>query len=426
MKQNVDFPIHNSPLQMMHIIVVETQKFNVDAELVLDSIHHITDNACAKLSCNFKEPFLIFKFSSTLVLNFTFFVEALPDALVSVKQGSTTFHSDSIQAAAVNEQLCLIRDKSDPSKICGSFMIRFLSLVRIRQPMFMNDDIRKHKVPPFIGHRGSGANSYGIPLRENTILSFNEAMRHKGVIGIELDVSFTADRKLVVYHDLEWSGKLAPNGSTCLTNHKTPICSLTHDNMCVDTDDRNPPLLEDVLRSLEPSSAGIVIELKYVSNSYARNHPEFSKFTREELVDAVLDCVEANWQYVSTRWLVFSSFDPDICLYLHTALAQTNALIVHNLWLGHENDEEDNTVDFNDIRNRSWEAALLQSGGNGVALEASFVLSHNFPPDLNRTTLDNTLVFSYGRANLKSVNIQAQLQRGVHAFFIDDMTLAKN
>jgi len=89
-------------------------------------------------------------------------------------------------------------------------------------------------------------------------------------------------------------------------------------------------------------------------------------------------------------------------------------------------DEEDNTVDFNDIRNRSFNAALFHSQGNGIALEAGFVLSEPFLRDSERLELNDTLLLTYGRANLNANNIRDQIRRGIHAFFIDDMKLARN
>ena len=58
-------------------------------------------------------------------------------------------------------------------------------------------------IPPYIkqnkmliiGHRGAPANEC-----ENTLESFKSAIK-QGLDGIELDVQFTLDKKLIVYHD---------------------------------------------------------------------------------------------------------------------------------------------------------------------------------------------------------------------------------
>ena len=402
---------------MIHIVVIDPRNIVVDSELLLGTITYKPENSNTKITCNVNDPFFCLQFTSSLVLDFVFSHRTppiqSPDARISDVHGHGIFDTKSMKESTINEHHGVILDTSDPATVYGSFMFRYICVVGIRQPLSTADHIQKQRIPIFIGHRGSGANSYGSMYPENTIKSFNHAMQQRGVVGIELDVSLTADRKLVVFHDLE-------NGCGI------PLCELTYNDLCTEGSETNPPLLEEVLRSLQPSTAGMVIELKYVSNSYAKRHPEFSKFTRQELVETVLDCLESNWEFMQSRWLILSSFDPDICLYLRTALSRTNFFVVHNLWLGHEADDEDNTVDFNDIRNHSWNASLAFSRGQGLALEAGYALSETFESNRRSFPPHDTLLLTYGRANLQTDNIRTQIQRGVNAFFIDDMKLANN
>jgi hypothetical protein len=91
-------------------------------------------------------------------------------------------------------------------------------------------------------------------------------------------------------------------------------------------------------------------------------------------------------------------------------------MVVHNLWLGHE---EDCTVDFSDIRNREWSAAVkMASDGMGIAIEAEYALN------CRREDLQGLVIFSYGENNLNVQNIEYQKLIGVFGFFIDNMELA--
>jgi glycerophosphoryl diester phosphodiesterase len=51
-----------------------------------------------------------------------------------------------------------------------------------------------------LGHRGTGVTEKGHPFPENSVSSFEAAMR-EGADGIELDVEITMDGKLIIMHD---------------------------------------------------------------------------------------------------------------------------------------------------------------------------------------------------------------------------------
>ena len=267
--------------------------------------------------------------------------------------------------------------------------------------------------PVWIGHRGAGANCFGAKIRENTIESFNHAMTFEGVSGIELDVSLSKDSELVVYHDM--FHPVALNGRST----KFPISSLMlAEDICA----QDPvPKLEDVLRRLEPVSAGIVIELKYPTNDAIRRNPDLGTFSRDELVQQVLQCLQQNAETVKDRWIVLSSFDPDVVWLLHEATNQTNILVVFNTWFGHEEDTDRETFGhFKDPRNvnQTDAFAMLTKFRLGVAFEADYVLQKGLHPGF--TSLEKPL-FSYGFANLSVLNLKQQKQ--ISAFFIDDMSL---
>ena len=399
---------------MIHLAVIDPQRIGVRPGFVLNTMEFSTDDSHAKIPCELSGIIQNLEFVHRVSFFFSFVPSdrsaVTQDRQPSVVEGFSHIDAHNIAELPINEHCIPIQDINNRSIIHGSIDIRHLVVKRIRPPMILKRDIRSCGNPIFIGHRGSGANSYGSEIPENTIQSFNNAMTTPGIAGVELDVSLTLDRKLVVYHDIEKA-----HGGT-----KTPISCLSYASAS-SMDGMGSPILAEVLRSLIPSTAGIVIELKFVSNAFARKHPEYTKYTRGDLVEAVLDCLEANWEHVEPRWIALSSFDPDICLYLRKALPHTNALIVHNMWLGHESDKEDNTVDFTDARNRIWQHSFQQY--DGLALEAAYILSDKYDIDKSDPSSGNRLVFSYGRGNLKKNNINEQYRRGVSAFFIDDMNL---
>jgi glycerophosphoryl diester phosphodiesterase len=298
---------------------------------------------------------------------------------------------------------------SSSHEVVGTLHVK-ISKLEISLDKFTCRPFPTHR-PVWIGHRGAGANSFGAKMRENTIESFNHAMTFEGVAGIELDVSLSKDSELVVYHDMFHPVSL--NGRST----KLPISSLM---LAEDIRVKFPvPTLEEVLRKLEPVSAGIVIELKYPTNDAIRNNPDLGTFSRDKLVHKVFQCLQENARYIEERWIVVSSFDPDIVWLLHEATKHTNILVVFNTWFGHEHDTDRETFGhFKDPRNVSQTdaIAMLTKFGLGVAFEADHVLQKELHPGF--TTLKKPL-FSYGLANTRIDHIKHQ--KVINAFFIDNM-----
>jgi glycerophosphoryl diester phosphodiesterase len=365
------------------------------------------------------EPFWNLRFQNEICMHFSFDVitDSMPHGAMLKNSicGMASIRSESLTDLPINEYTLPIIDIHDARKILG--LVRFrCSFVGKRYPELKFDyGSWKDKQHIFIGHRGSGANKYGQKIPENTIASFNNAMLTQAVSGVELDVMLTRDKQLVVYHDLEYPVSIRPEKARTYSNVSSPVALIRYEEMCQGDHEFDPPLLSHVLKELNPSHAGIVIEIKYPSNSFIKEHGEFGIYTRSTLVDAVLDCLNKNRQYIQNRWIIFSSFDPDICMHLRCVLFDS-CMVVHNLWLGHE---EDCTVDFSDIRNREWSAAVkMASDGMGIAIEAEYALN------CRREDLQGLVIFSYGENNLNVQNIEYQKLIGVFGFFIDNMELA--
>ena len=356
--------------------------------------------------------------------------DSVMEAGDTYSHGLSVCDARSLPPSSNNERSIPILSTSDYSVI-GSIRLKF---TRVPSPFTLRCKKVDLSTPIFIGHRGSGSNQLGSRVLENTLLSFNLAMKHAGprrLAGVELDVLLTRDNKLVVYHDLEYP--VEPQ------RKPTPVSSLEYARFCRTKFNRSTslpseaegtefvaedcPLLGSVLRGLEPANAGIVIELKYPTNDAIRRTPALGAHTRCELVHAVLECVAQNRQYVENRWIVFSSFDPDIVVMLASCLQQggsQNALVLHNTWFGHQDDEvEDDTVDFTDVRNRIPTAAIEQAQrfGTGLGLEASYVIGEGVDAMIRQGC--PVPLFTYGYANTIAANITKQAN--VSGFFVDNI-----
>jgi glycerophosphoryl diester phosphodiesterase len=351
-------------------------------------------------------------------------------------RGVSCIHASELNIhSPINEYASPVLSISDPIQYLGRIQCRFVHLPTFHTRINLSaNKLFDRPTPIFIGHRGSGANSYGARLRENTVSSFNATVRYPALDGVELDVSLTKDNKLVVYHDIEYPVEIFPEGGQRQST-RIPICLLDYQSMRKSRSvteqseslfvSEDPPLLGTVLQSLDPRVRGVVIELKYASNSYAKKHPSYMGSSRAQLVEKVMECLDTNWgANLERRWIVLSSFDPDICLMLSEAVkCSTSIAVVHNTWFGHETEEEDNTVDFSDVRNSDPGTAVEQALQihSGIALEAGWVVGSTFP-DIKHV-FNGTKLSTYGKANLRKDAISEQMKRGVEVFFIDDLDL---
>lgn len=105
-----------------------------------------------------------------------------------------------------------------------------------------------------IAHRGLFDNTAGCP--ENSLAAFREARKHN--TAIELDVQFTKDKKLIVFHD---------NDLLRLCGVAFKICDLTYAQISeytlLDTDERIP-LFTDALAALD--GVPVVCEIKSLND----------------------------------------------------------------------------------------------------------------------------------------------------------------
>lgn len=158
-----------------------------------------------------------------------------------------------------------------------------------------------------IGHRGAAA--YEV---ENTLSSFKEALE-QGADGLELDVHFSADGEIVVFHDFSLkslTGELGFIYEKTLEELKLMVCA-SHGKSGV------IPTLEEVLKLIvefqRKGSKEILLNVEFKAGS--DHYPGIE----EKTLDLCL-------KYLKVHQLIFSSFD-------HYALQNLRNLSA-DLWLG--------------------------------------------------------------------------------------------
>lgn len=153
--------------------------------------------------------------------------------------------------------------------------------------------LKSHRKPVNIwAHRGCS-----MEYPENTLEAFEAAAKLPGLAGIELDVQFTKDRQIVVFHDENVSRVTNGTGNirdyTLAELKKLEICSKDHQISRI-------PTLEEVLKLLKPyceeRNLLINIELKTSVIRY------------EGIEEATLNKVR---DYGMEAYIVYSSFLPE-------------------------------------------------------------------------------------------------------------------
>ncbi|KRZ40964.1 putative glycerophosphocholine phosphodiesterase GPCPD1 -like protein T05H10.7 [Trichinella pseudospiralis] len=241
--------------------------------------------------------------------------------------------------------------------------------------------------PLNIGHRGVGR-SFKKPctLLENTIASFRAAAR-SGADFVEFDIQSTKDLFPVIYHNSDvkiWAKKRQPHGvsnsndDNDLKEQKIAISELTkseldalimvdEQNFGIASDDQGNlirliengelagdslpfPTLDEVLkhRSL-PTELGFMIEVKYPQKLvYGYNNENYPE--RNIYVDAIVNSVLEN---AGQRKIIFSSFDPDICLMLKMKQSRYPVLFLtqgvngpYDIYVGWRVQESDAAIRF--------------------------------------------------------------------------------
>ncbi|GFH14788.1 GP-PDE domain-containing protein [Haematococcus lacustris] len=283
------------------------------------------------------------------------------------------------------------------------------------------------------GHRGCGENLWAIGLtesspviipqhRENTIKSFQRAVK-LGVSFVEFDVQVTQDGLPVLWHDdqvvmpstacevkdlssQQFKQLVVPSGAG-----STPLQRLFRSK--AGAEKRLLPWVcqeEDSLPSLQeamPPHIGFDVEVKMTQGPEVMTPPE--EVTR--VVQPIMACVDAATATVP-RPVMWSSFDPDVCLALVQGQSRHPVMFLSGCGL----------YPHIDPRRTSIPAALdfaRQHALAGVVVPASVVMSQ---PDLVAQARALSLaVMTYGLDNDQPDCVRQQKEWGVQAAICDDV-----
>ncbi|KAL0923357.1 hypothetical protein M5K25_007411 [Dendrobium thyrsiflorum] len=273
-----------------------------------------------------------------------------------------------------------------------------------------------------IGHRGNGMNlPSSAAMRENSILSFNEASRFR-IPFIEFDVQVTRDGVPVVFHDVfiltRESGVVSEHRVTDLSleeflsygsqrepdqTGKPLLRRATNGRVfdwVVENDDRLCTL-EEAFHCVDPR-LGFNIELKFDDDFVYRE---------EELDTAlqiILRSVAAN---ASGRQVIFSSFHPDAARIVKRMQGDCP---VYFLTDGSSRTKHD------DARRNSLEAAVklcVESGLEGIVSEVRAVLRD--PTAVAGIKERNLRLLTYGQLNNTVEIVYMQHMMGIDGVIVD-------
>ncbi|KAK1146052.1 Glycerophosphocholine phosphodiesterase [Aspergillus melleus] len=307
-----------------------------------------------------------------------------------------------------------------------------------------------------IGHRGLGknfANHNSLQLGENTIQSFIAAA-NLGASYVEFDVQLTKDHVPVIYHDflvsetgidapvhtltLEQFLQLGDRGQSADVLGKD--VNMRQRSMSVGGSEYDPSelnekikhtrdfkkkgfkgnsrgnhiqapfaTLEELFKKL-PKSVGFNIELKYPM-LFESEDEEMDTYAVElnSFVDTVLRLV---YDLGQGRNMIFSSFNPDICLLLSFKQPSIPVLFL----------TDSGSTPAGDIRASSLqEAVRFASRWNllGVVTQAEALV---LCPRLVRVVKESGLVcVSYGAINNEPANVKLQVAEGIDAVIVDSV-----
>lgn len=358
--------------------------------------------------------------------------------------------------------------------VIGSANFNFLIITPFSHPNMSITENRtywKQTTTQVIGHRGLGKNMNALKslqLGENTIPSFIAAS-NLGASYVEFDVQLTKDHVPVIYHDflVSETGIDAPVHTLTLqqflniNRERTPrdsrppsptsaegkvdalIKSRQHRSYSVGApEDSLREHLEDKMRhtrdfkqkgfkantrgnfiqapftTLEemfrqlPQSVGFNIEMKYPM-LFETEQEDMDTYAVE--VNSFVDTVLAKVYDLGTgRNIIFSSFNPDICLLL--AFKQPSIPV---LFL---TDAGDGQHEAGDIRASSLqEAVRFASRWNLLGIVSAARPLVTCPRLIRVVKQSGLLCFSYGTLNNDPKNVNAQAKEGIDAVIVDSV-----
>lgn len=312
-----------------------------------------------------------------------------------------------------------------------------------------------------VGHRGVGRSFKSAPgfrksvIRENTTLSFITAGRYSADF-VEFDVQLSKDRVPVIYHDFELlvgvneevteaedklligvhdltlaqlqSVRLSPaiivkeaKLKKLMKKHWERILHLTNSPQISTKNKKKAPKLAAFLEQLPtlrdlfkfvPKHIGFDVEVKYPVALKHKHLYQLPEFEMNAFVDGVLQCVFDN---ADNRRVVFSCFQPDICVLLRAKQAKYPVLF---LTCG----DEDKDDSYEDRRCTSVINSLLCAKlgrMQGICSNSAPFLKD--PQLISAVKSQGMLLFTWGDANTDTKLVEIQRKHGVDGVISDNI-----
>ncbi|KAG6400664.1 hypothetical protein SASPL_137505 [Salvia splendens] len=284
------------------------------------------------------------------------------------------------------------------------------------------------KVPKFlvIGHRGNGMNMLQSAdlrmkaVKENTILSFNNAGKHAADY-IEFDVQVTKDGYPIIFHDnficSEENGSIYEKRVTDLSLSEfltygpqrelglegKPLLRKTKDgkhvNWTVESDE-HACTLREAFEKVNPS-LGFNIELKF---------DDYIVYQHQDLTNVLQAILEVVIGHANERPVILSTFQPDAALIIRKL---QNTYPVFFLTNG-------GTEIYEDVRRNSLEEAIqlcLEGGLDGIVSEVKGIFRH--PAAVKKIKDHKLSLLTYGKLNNVAEAVYMQHLMGVDGVIVD-------
>lgn len=320
--------------------------------------------------------------------------------------------------------------------VIGEITFQYLLVTPFTHPQLLTAPATSCMPPPkgplLIGHRGSGSEksrknvdgNIRSHIRENTVLSFNSAAS-SGAQFVEFDVHLTSDLVPVIYHDfvIASSGITTPVHTISLEQFKkigrrmikkcSSLVDMRQNQSAGDIIADSFPTLREVLKETHQST-GFNIEIKYPSKEEA-DRLDLHVVDRNTYLDCILWAV---FECAKSRTIVFSSFDPDICVLLAEKQSRYPVFFLSEIGASLRLDPRSNSVDAS--------VQFAKSANlNGLVCPAKYLLSHpDLIPRIKGSGLD---LWTWGRENNSPEHVHFQKKAGVDGIIADHVAhIAKN
>jgi glycerophosphoryl diester phosphodiesterase len=254
-----------------------------------------------------------------------------------------------------------------------------------------------------IGHRGFGANGFTSAYLENSIPSYQAALR-VGANAVEIDVQLSKESTVVVNHNLDVETKADDCLSGVRVNRLT-VKLFKKSGLCTPFEIERPTFRE-VCEAL-PKSAIFDIHLKFAPDD---NIPYLD---RNFYIERVIQEIE---EYGKGRQVFFCTFD--VMLAVSVALRQRKYPI---LLLAGISPDDPISLLVNHIR--AGTPLLKWAGVAGFVFLSTNLMA---APKLAEECLSlGFTVMSWGTENLSEEGVIAQMNMGVTGFVTDDVELTR-